>query len=232
MDFDRILRNKSEEELREAVTTFLRQACTPAFGALPKPEMELLLLGFLEQVGALSKDAGNYELVSKLHITNSKARRLIYQRELRRMSHADLDRRVKQALKRPLIQKAGELFVLDIDSPLLLDHLREKVRVLGFVADGSFSPTVVKLPMDAVVALMESCIPEHDRDGVKQALVAAGAPDCSFKGVLKAALGKIAQRVAAEAGEAVMDRASEYLTPILDAAGKRVLKTATEIFAK
>lgn len=29
-----------------------------------------------------------------------------------------------------------------------------------------------------------------------------------------------------------MDRAAEYLTPILDAASKRVLKTATEIFAK
>ncbi|HMN14902.1 MAG TPA: hypothetical protein PKD55_21495 [Bellilinea sp.] len=101
MDFDQALRDKREEEIRASTPTFLLQACMPAFGGLPKSEIELLF-GLLEKVGALSQNAGNYELVSKLHITNSKSCRLICQCELRRMSRADLDQRVKQALKRLL----------------------------------------------------------------------------------------------------------------------------------
>lgn len=67
---------------------------------------------------------------------------------------------------------------------------------------------------------------------MKKALVAAGAPDKSVKGVLTAALKKLGKKVAAEAGEAVADQISEHMTPILPAATATVKATFEGIFAK
>lgn len=222
---------ETNENLNALLTAFLESVCRPAFCALPKSEIELQILTLLEGVGTVSRNADSYELVSKLKVTSNKARKLIYERELRRLSAQDLDGRVKDLLKRPIIQKSGETFILDVENPLVSDHLRAKVRGLGFVTDGSFSPSVVKLPLAAIVALMDAYIEEHEKPRIQRVLVAAGAPDSSFKGVLKAVVYKIAQRVAAETGEAMMDRAAEYLGPILDAANNDLIRKVSDVFS-
>ena len=104
------------------------------------------------------------------------------------------------------------------------------MQSLGHVSDGSFSPSIVKLPLDAVVALIKLYIPENERGPVKDALVAAGAPDTSFRGVLKAVLRKVASKVAADTGEALLDHASEYISPIVDAAADRLTDKISEVF--
>jgi hypothetical protein len=131
--------------LKNATEEFLVGFCTPAFGALPKSEIELIVMRFLEQIGFITSEPEVYELVSKLKITRTKARNLIYERELRRLSPKQLDDRVKSLLKRPLIQKSGDFFVLEVENPLVSDHLRSRVKKLGYVSDGSFSPSIVKL---------------------------------------------------------------------------------------
>ncbi|TOQ20695.1 hypothetical protein, partial [Vibrio parahaemolyticus] len=88
--------------------------------------------------------------------------------------------------KNPVIQKSGDLYVLEIENPLVSDHLRSKIQKLGYISDGSFSPSVIKLGLDAVSALIQSYLSDTEIDEVKQALIAAGAPDTSFKGVIKA----------------------------------------------
>lgn len=232
MDFDEILKQQELYPLRRAISEFLQNVCSPTFCALPKSEMELILLALLERLGAVSPAASEYELISKLRVTSTKARKLIYERELRRLSQADLDRKVKELLKRPIIQKAGEIFVLDVDSPLVSDHMRARVRELGYITDGSFSPSVVKLSLDAVVALMDYYIPKGEQERVRRALIAAGAPDTSLKGILKAMLGKVAQRVASATGDAVMQQAAEYLGPVLDAAVDQVKVKLAAVFSK
>ncbi|WP_166485012.1 hypothetical protein [Nitrosomonas eutropha] len=210
--------------------TLLKRFLDPAFGALPKSEIELLLLGALEEVGAISAEPGVYELVSKLRVTRTKARNLIYERELRRLTPAELDSRVRNLLKRPIIQKSGDQFVLEVENPLISDHLRSKIQDLGHVSDGSFSPSIVKLPLDAMVALIEFYIPKDQRDPVKAALVSAGAPDTSFKGVLKAVLKKVAGKVASDTGEALLKNASEYISPIVDAIVTGLTDKIAEVF--
>ncbi|MCA1772172.1 MAG: hypothetical protein LC677_05955 [Halomonas sp.] len=171
-----------------------------------------------------------YELVSKLKVTRSKARGLIYDRELRRSSEKELDEKVKALLKRPLIQKNGDLYVLEVENPLVSDHLRSKVQKLGYVSDGSFSPNIVKLGLDAIAALIESYLTEQEKSEVKGALVAAGAPDTSFKGVIKATFKKVASKVASDTGEALMERASNFISPIIDAGIESVAERAGELF--
>ncbi len=230
MDIDKILKASSEKEAKAALAYFLQSYTSPAFGALPKGEIELVVLNVLEQLGAIDSEPELYELVSKLKVTRTKARSLIYNRELRRSSDDELNQKVINLLKRPLIQKDGNLYVLEVENPLVSDHLRSQVKKLGFVSDGSFSPSIVKLGLDAITSLIESNLTTKEKTAVKKALIKAGAPDKSFRGVLKATLKKIAKKVASNTGEALMDQTSDYLTPIIDAGIERIKETAEELF--
>ena len=232
MDIKLIINALPEAKAKAVLAQLLERYLTPAFAALPKNEVELLVLDALEQVGAISADPQLYELVSKLKVTRPKARRLIYDRELRHSSSADLDAKVKALLKRPLLQKQGELFVLEVENPLVSDHLRDKVQQLGYVSDGSFSPSLIKLGLEAISALIADLLSAAEQEQVRLALVAAGAPDGSFKGVLKATLKKVASKVAADSGEALMDKAAGYLAPIVDASIAALGEKAAELFAQ
>ncbi len=232
MDIKLIINALPEAKAKAVLAQLLERYLTPAFAALPKNEVELLVLDALEQVGAISADPQLYELVSKLKVTRPKARRLIYDRELRHSSSADLDAKVKALLKRPLLQKQGELFVLEVENPLVSDHLRDKVQQLGYVSDGSFSPSLIKLGLEAITALIASLLSTTEQEQVRLALVAAGAPDGSLKGVLKATLKKVASKVAADSGEALMDKAAGYLAPIVDASIAALGEKAVELFAQ
>lgn len=220
----------SAEKQATALETFLTRYLTPAFGALPKAEIDLLVLNLLEDMGAINNDSGVYELVSKLKITRSKARNLIYQRELRATTSDQLDLRVRAILQRPIIQKAGDIFVLEVENPLVADHLRAKLQSLGYISDGSFSQSIVKLSLDAITALLESNLTEKERTEVRKALIAAGAPDISFRGVLKATLKKLASKVAANTGEEMLEEVSNYMKPIVEGAVKEVKVRAKDIF--
>lgn len=232
MNPQEIVRAASAEKHAAALETFLARYLTPAFGALPKAEIDLLVLNLLEDIGAIKAEPSVYELVSKLKITRSKARNLIYQRELRTTTSEQLDLRVRTILQRPIIQKAGDVFVLEVENPLVADHLRAQVQNLGYVSDGSFSPNVVKLSLDAITALLESNLTEMERTDVRKALIAAGAPDISFRGVLKATLKKLAAKVAADTGEAMMEQVSNYMKPIVEGAVEEVKVRAESLFSR
>lgn len=230
MDINQIVNNATEAEVKDALSYFLQNYMTPAFGALPKNEVELIILNVLEKLKAIDEEPELYEFVSKLKVTRSKARGLIYNRELRRSSEEELNNKVKALLKRLLIQKNGDLYIIEVENPLVSDHLRSKVQKLGYVSDGSFSPSIIKLGLDAVTALIESYLSPQEKDDIKAALVAAGAPDTSFTGVLKATFKKVASKVASDTGEALMDKASEFISPIIDAGIALVSEKAGELF--
>ncbi len=230
MDINEIIQGTDENIVKTALAYFLTSYTNPAFGALPKNEVELIVLNVLEQLNAIGAEPEVYELVSKLRINRSKARGLIYDRELRRSSESDLNEKVKALLKRPLIQKDGQQFILEVENPLVSDHLRSKVQKLGYVSDGSFSPSIVKLGLDAISALIESLLPNEEKENIRQALINAGAPDTSLRGILKATFMKIAQKLASDTGEALIDKASDYFSPIIDIGIDAITEKAQELF--
>lgn len=230
MDIKQIIQDATEDKAKVALTCILENYMTPAFGALPKNEVELIILNALETLGATDSEPELYELVSKLKVTRSKARGLIYDRELRRSSEKELDQKVINLLKRPLIQKDGDLYVLEVENPLVSDHLRSRVKKLGYVSDGSFSPSIVKLGLDAVSSIIESYLTEDQRNDIKAVLITAGAPDTSFRGVIKATLKKVAKKVASDTGEALMENASEFISPIIDAGIDSITEKVAGLF--
>ena len=201
---------------KAALDSFLLGYLNPTFSVLPKGEIELQVLKLLIELGAISKNPSIYELVSKLRITRAKARKLIYDRELRTRTTEDLDREVRELLKNPLIQKSGELFVLEVENPLIADHLRSKLKRLNHVTDGSFSPSIVSLTLNAIVALIEDEVPESDQKLATASLIAAGAPEKTFRGIVKATLRKLGSKIASDTGDAVAEQVSDYVGPLID----------------
>lgn len=232
MDISAITATAGPSRTKAALDEFLTSFLDPAFGALPKAEVELLVLRLLTQVGAVGERPSVYELVSKLRVTRAKARRLIYDQDLRCRTPKELDSDLRQLLRKPLILKRGDLFALEIENPLLSDHLRAKLQSLGHVTDGSFSPSLVTLTVDAMAALIEEQLSEADRSATFDALVKAGAPDKTLKGVLKSALKKLGEKIADDTGEAIAEEVSNYLGPLLDSGRSAITSAFKSLFAK
>ena len=177
----------------------------------------------------ISKDPQVYELVTTLRVTRTKARNLIYERELRCSSPSALDERVKELLRKPIIDKKNAHFILEVENPLVSDHLRDKVQKLGHISDGSFSPSIVKLSINAFVALVEDSLGDN-AETARQVLVEAGAPDKSLRGVVNAVAMKFANRVAADTGEEVMKDVSSFFGAMMDGSMEALRRGAVELF--
>jgi len=211
-----------EAKCRAVLAHVLKEYSKPAFGALPKLEINLLILEALVEIGHLDSEPSLYHLIQRLKVTRSKARTLLYERDLRRLGNEQLDDHLRVSLCQPLVLKQGELFCLEIENPLVIDHLKDKLKHLGHATDGSFSPSLVKLSTDAFSALIAGSVPSGKQSEIKAALVKAGAPDGSFGGVIKGVLVKLGGRFADSAGEALAENISEYLGPILSGLTKEV----------
>jgi len=222
--------NIGADRCKQALDEFLLSYLAPAFGALPKQEVELLVLRLLSQIEAINKRPSLYELVSNLKVTRSKARRLIYEQELRTRTSDELDNDVRSLLRRPIIQKLGSSFALEIENPLLSDHIRFKLKELGHVSDGSFSPNIVTLSLDAMVSLIDSYMSINDQSAATDALIAAGAQTGTFKAILKGALKKLGEKIAGEAGQALAEVASNYIGSILDASQQQIAVIFKDFF--
>ncbi len=232
MDIKSFTLSSDSDLCRQVLAELLERYLDPAFGALPKKEIDLLILNTLQSLGYVSDEPTLYDLVSRLRVTRSKARNLLYDTELRRLDTEALDGKLRIALKRPIMQKQAELFVLEIENPLVIDHLRARLQHLGHATDGSFSPSLVKVSLDALVALLEDYLSESQQEQARRALVRAGAPDTSLSGVLKATVRAIAGRFAREAGEAVVGRVSEFVTLLLDGVIDEAATVVRGIFAQ
>jgi len=225
MEIQQQIQGSSEASTKEVLDLILAAYLSPAFGVLTKREIDILIFDALEKIGYIDANPTIYSLIQKLRVTKSKARQLLYERELRRMNDKDLDARVKELLKRPTIQKQGELFALEIENPLLSDHLRAKVQTLGYASDGSFSPSLVKLSDEAIVALIDALLDEKQKKEVTRAFEKLGLPDKSFKGVLKGVLKVLAKKAADEAGSKLVEN---VLGPVIDGAFDGIKKAIEE----
>lgn len=77
MDIEKIIDDADESALRSAIKRFLGEFTRPAFGSLPKREIELIVFQLLREIGALRENATLYDLMTDLRITRAKASGLV-----------------------------------------------------------------------------------------------------------------------------------------------------------
>lgn len=222
MDISAALKKASESDLRRELERFLTDFTTPAFGALPKREAELRVFELMRSLGVLDVEANVYTLMTELKVTRTKASQLIFDLEIR--THGGdtkrLDALVKEALINTRFTKDGDYFVMEIENPLTLAHMRDKIREIGHFSDTSFNASLVRAPLDTVTDLILELLSDKDQAAIEAALVRAGAPGKGAKAVIKGALKTLGKKVVGEAAdqmaESVVENSADFLKPILD----------------
>jgi hypothetical protein len=203
-------------DTQNALLLLLTQHLKPAFGASKALDHELAAIAAMQIIGYLPNYPTEYELITQLRVTKAKARSLIYQLELRAITGQDeIEARVKLALRSPRLVKDGEKYLLEIDSPLVLDALRHRLRHLNHVADSSFQPALVKLSAKALVALIEHYIPSGERHAVEAILRKAGIQGSDLRSLLVAMLQVAGKKIAGEVGGQVVENLGSRATSLI-----------------
>lgn len=218
MDFDTKFQSISHEEAHGALKNLIQQFCEPAFGALPKREIELSFFETMRDLGVIPKDASLYQLMSDLRITRSKANALVFDLDVRQMGDDKdkLDKEIQKALIGTRFAKDGDYFVLEIENPLVNAHLKEKIRKLNHISDTSFNSAIIRIPVEAVTDLITDMMSSDRQELVRKALVKAGAKDDSFKGILKSSLTALGKKVLGKAADTLANDAVEFGSKLLE----------------
>lgn len=144
---------------------FLNAYCKPSFGSMSKRDIDIYVFMLMQDLGIIKENPQIYDVVSLLHITSSKARSLIYESSLRRNSQSTLDQALFELLKNPtFLATSDNMIAIEIDDPLLIDHLKQKLRELKFITDGSFNRGIVKMSLNAYATLFDVCLSDIDRE--------------------------------------------------------------------
>lgn len=216
IDIDASIDAMTGDEAKTVLKRLLRAQTMPAFGALPKREMDLVMFCEMSAIGIVPSNASLYDLMTGLRITRSKASQLIFDREVRRgSSAADLDSLAIEAITNARFVKDGEFFQIEEENPLLHAHIKERLKRLRHLSDTSFNSAIIRMTLPAATALMVDLIPTGRRDDVKKALVEAGAPDKAIGHVVGTALKKLGGKAMDTATDVATDGLKEYLKPIL-----------------
>jgi CRISPR/Cas system CSM-associated protein Csm2 small subunit len=212
--------NVSNEVKARILDDFLDTYLEPAFGSLSKTEIDMLVLGLLEQTKRIKEEDNQYTLSKKLKISQAKAKNLLYNRTLRKGKEEDLDRildkKTKELLLNPTLQKDdNKQIYFYVENPLLIEHIRDKIHRLKHISDGSFSPHIIKLSIEAFAALVEDYIP--NKNEVLKVLKNSGIdiPDGSLKSLLASIFRNsvtiLVKEVTGEIGSSAVKEAFNYL---------------------
>ncbi|PLX93316.1 MAG: hypothetical protein C0621_07980 [Desulfuromonas sp.] len=215
-DLTRALENIDSTAAKESLAKLIECYINPAFGSLPKREVDIALFQCLQELGIFNDTPDLYSLVSSLRITRAKARNLLYEVNLRKSTTENIEDELLELLKEPVFLKDNDKVCLEIGNPLLIDHLKHTLKDLKHITDGSFSPELVKLTPDAYIALVNEKFAKVKKADVDKALIECGAKDAVnaktiFKGVLK----KVGKKVADDAGDAAGELLGNYLGDLL-----------------
>ncbi len=225
-------------EARALLTEIFTSYATPAFGALPQRETDLILFAAMRRAGAIAPDASLYDLMTALRITRTKARNLLFDLEIRgELSGESLDAQVRDAIARPRgFVLDGSYIALGIENPVIQAHMRERVRALGHLTDASFDSALVKLKPAALATLVEALMTRAELENFRAGMIAAGLKKSqTIRAALKDGLTHIAKKAigpsATEVGGALITELADFVRPSVERAVGAVARTLRETFS-
>ena len=224
MDVENLVLKASADVCKSALAHIIGVAMNPALGSASKRELELSVLEALTRLNAIPKNPTTFQLMRELRISKGRARGLLYDRDIRSMSKEMLDDMARSALSKPRLLSKGHAIAVDIDNPLLSEHIKDVVRSMGYTSDNSFSSSLIQLNDEAAAALIDYYVPEATRKAALSVFHKAGMKDKSLKGVLVGMIRHGAGKLAGEAGDAVAKHLSETVGSLLGEQGEELGK--------
>ena len=200
---------KVKKIFKELVSEYL----TPAYGSMSKREFDILLFVKLQQLEIIGENPDLYEIVSSFKVTRAKARNLLYESKMRSSSKDKLNEELRKLLINPIILKENDKIAIEVNNPFLSDHLKWKLKQLGHITDGSFSPELIKLTSEAYVDLFTEMLPEESQEKLLKELIKCGAKnDTSINAILQGILKNVSGKVLGKSGEVLIEN---YLSPLI-----------------
>jgi len=191
----------------EALAVLLDAHASPVFGAAKATEHEVAAFRAFQRLGILSAEPDEYDLIMTLRVTKAKARALLYQVALRASPGADaMDASLRELVSQPLVGKDGDKILIEVANPLLMDSLRQRIRRLGHISDGSFSGSLAKVSVSAFGALVADLVPDDRQAAIKTRLREQGIAGDDLPGLISGALGRFGKQVAGATGQRVAER--------------------------
>ncbi len=219
-----------EAKAKKVLAELLEQYRRPSFGSMSKRDVDNMMFKAMQDLGLIDMNPQAYEVVQALHVTSSKARNLIYASALSREQGFDVDKALIEALSKPrFLTGTDKMIGIDIDNPLVIDHLKFKLRKLGYVTDGSFNQDLVKMTPEAMSALYVDYVPEETRAALMNELVAAGVeedPNASLLKGMKTFFTKLVKKVAEDGTDELLKRIGDALPRIIAGAASHALIAA------
>ena len=121
------------------------------------------------------------------------------------------------------------MLLFEIDNPLLIDHVKNRLKILGHLSDGSFSSSIIKLSSNAMRELVVYYIKDDIKD-VERKLALKGIEQSTIKGFISSLLSKVGRKFADDTGEEVAQNIKEYLAPIFVNINDEYLNKVKEFF--
>lgn len=215
---------------RAALADLLHAMTSPAFGSLPKREIDLLVFTTMTDLGIVPHDATPYRLMTELRVGRAKATSLVLDRDLRRRDEAEIARMAVEAVSCARFAANGGLFSIEIEDRLTREHLADRLRRLGHQSDASFNASLIRMGADAARDLVVDVIPADRHAAVLKALRDAGAPDDTLRGAVGRALKAAAGKAGEAATGAAVDMGKERITALVVGAAPAIVASFTGLF--
>jgi hypothetical protein len=185
--------------------SFVEGYLSPAFGARPKSEIDLLVFTCLIEAKAIDPDTPIYDLARALNIMPARVRGLVLNWQLRSTAaQADLRQSIVEALKKTRFSKDGTMLTFGVESPLLKEEIAARLKRKGVFPDAAFAKELVKLPVEAFVEFLDEIVDDATKREVRATLVKdKQLPDVSFKALATGVLARLGEKVAGEAGKEI-----------------------------
>ena len=206
------------EKAKRFSRKFVEVYCEPAFGAISKAEVDNLVFALLIDVGALDPKSQVYEIARDLNVTPAKARNLLFQWQLRSMGDGNaLKDDLIAALKSVRFANEGELLIFGIESPLLREELRSRLKRMGVYPDTSFSSEMVRLSVKHFAEFLDVFLDKEAKKAMLEALIKDGQiKDKSFKAIAFRVLKGIANKAVGAAGDELADLFGEAVRGLIE----------------
>ena len=211
----------SNDKLSSAICKFICAYTEPSLGSMSKHDIDLLMFETMVSLDLIKEDASIYEIMRDLKVTRSKARSLIYEYKLRKTENEEaLKVELEKIMEKPLLSNQSSSVQLEVDNPYLIDYIRNELKKLGYVTDGSFHAELVKMSAEAFAELYEKTISDKTKKEINEQLIKLGVKkDTSLKAILPKLLTGVAKSMAKAAfgkvGETLMGTCIEYLQNLI-----------------
>ncbi len=172
---------------------FMQRFVAPAFGVLPKSEVDLLVFTLLTEAGLIDPDGAIYAIARVLNINPAKARSLVFQYQLRNVSEADTETAVLTTLTKARYWKAGDSLAFGVESPLVRAAIAARMRERGVFADVSLSGDILKVSPKQFSDVLADLVPAATAQELAKALRKAGVDESRVRKAIKELSGKVAE---------------------------------------